>query len=179
MLRRSFQVIVIGLFAYAAISSSTAQESGNGEKFDELPSCFTSKIANRETKWFRHDLRIFSICLPETMVRRKTERCGERCFIFENEDLFFDADITGSAWRPTFEKRYASFSGANKPIDGKQSSVWYFEDTGKYKYVAGVNVIFERGQIGMGVYLFSKTSDPRPLAEKMFSSIKFVKPDYK
>jgi hypothetical protein len=91
--------------------------------------------------------------------------------------MYFDADLTVSAYRPTFEKRYASYTGASKPLDGKQSSIWFFEDTGKYKYVAGANVIMERGQIGMGVYLFSKTSDPRPIAERMFNSIKFTKTD--
>lgn len=87
--------------------------------------------------------------------------------------MYFDMDTTVSAWRPTFQKRYASYTHINKPIDGKQSTVWYFEDFGEYKYVSGANIIFGRGQIGMGVYLFSKTTDPKPIADRMFNSIKF------
>ena len=108
------------------------------------------------------------------MVRRKTGRCGEKCYIFETDELYFDLDPTYTAWRPTFEKKYPSFSVVNKPIDGKPSNIWNFEDTGKYKYVAGVNIILERGQIGLGVYLFSKSLDPKPVADRMFNSIKFI-----
>lgn len=167
---RSANLIVAAIFALAATGYSNAQGT-NGQ----MPLCFTSKIGHRNVKFFRHELGLFSICIPETMTRRRTARCGDNCYIFENSDMFFDTDLTGSAWRPTFQKRYASFTTLSKPIDGKQSTVWYFEDFGEYKHVAGANVIFERGQIGMGVYLFSRSTDPRPIAEKMFGSIRFLK----
>lgn len=150
----------------------------DGSKNDPSP-CFISRIGERGTRWFRYELAVISICIPETMARRKTERCRENCYIFETDELYFDLDPTYSAWRPTFEKRYPTFSVVNKPIDGKPSNIWYFEDTGKYKYVAGVNVILERGQIGLGVYLFSKTLDPKPIADRMFNSIRFLQPDPK
>lgn len=107
-------------------------------------------------------------------MRRKTDRCGEKCYIFETDELYFDLDPTTAAWRPTFEKKYSSFSLVNRTIDGKPSNLWNFEDTGKYKYVAGVNVILERGQIGLGVYLFSRSTDLKAIADRMFNSIKFI-----
>lgn len=177
MFERSARTILIALFALAANGSLSAQAADTSGRPVENPPCFSSRIGRREAKWYRHTLGIFSICIPETMVRRRTTRCGDNCYIFENADMFFDTDTTVSAWRPTFQKRYPSFSILSKAIDGKQSSVWYFEDYGEYRYVSGANVIFERGQIGMGVYLFSKSTDPRPIAEKMFGSIKFIKTD--
>jgi hypothetical protein len=174
---RSANLIVIVLFTLAASSHLNAQVQSVAEVFRGQQPCFTSRIGHRDAKWYRHELGIFSICIPETMVRRRSAHCGEKCYIFENEYLFFDTDLTGSAWRPTFQKRYPSYTTATKPIDGKQSVLWYFEDFGEYRYVAGVNFIFDRGQVGMGAYLFSRTTDPRPIAEKMFGSIKFIKAD--
>lgn len=175
---RSANLIVALLSALAASWYLNAQESLIVEGTGSQPPCSSSRTESRDTKWNRHELGFISICLPDTLERRRTGRCGARCFIFESEDMYFDADLSVSAWRPTFEKSYASFTGVSKPIDGKQSTVWFFEDTGKYKYVSGVNIILERGQIGMGVYLFSKTFDPKPIADRMFNSIKFVKAVY-
>jgi hypothetical protein len=178
MLKRSATGIVLVLSAFAAGTSLYAQADPPTAAGADLPPCFSSLIDGREAKWFRHEFGAISICLPEVLIRRKTDRCGSGCYIHESGELFFDADLTASAWRPTFEKKYPSYSATSRLIDGKSSTVWYFEDTGKYKYVAGVNVIFERGTIGMGVYLFSKTSDPKPIAERMFNSIRFTKPVY-
>jgi hypothetical protein len=43
--------------------------------------------------------------------------------------------------------------------------------------VYGVNIVLERGQIGMGVYLFARSADPKPLADRIFRSIQFAKTD--
>ena len=172
-------MIVTVLFALSAATSICAQGGGKEGVAADLSPCFASRIGDRELRWFRHELAIISICIPETLVRRRTQRCGDKCYIFETDEFYFDLDPTTAAWRPTFEKKYPSFSVVNKSIDGKPSNIWNFEDTGKYKYVAGVNVILERGQIGLGVYLFSKSSDPKPIADRMFNSIKFVTSDRK
>ena len=169
---RSANSIVAAILALAASVYSHAQDAISA--VPAQPLCFSSKIGHRDAKWYRHELGVFSICIPETLTRRRTARCGDNCFIFESPDMYFDTDMTGSAWRPTFQKRYASYTHVDKPIDGKQSTVWYFEDFGEYKYVAGANIVFERGQIGMGVYLFSKTTDPKPIADRMFNSIRFT-----
>ena len=166
---RSANLVVAALIALAASGYSNAQEAA------EPPLCFASKIGHRSIKFFRYELGTFSICIPETLTRRRTSRCGDGCYIFENSEMYFDTDVTTSAWRPTFQKRYPSYTFAIKPIDGKQSTIWYFEDFGDYKYVSGANIIFERGQIGMGVYLFSRSSDPKPIADRMFNSIRFIK----
>jgi hypothetical protein len=171
MLKRSAQVIVLVFSALAAGTSLCAQTQPVNANI--AAPCFSSTIDGREAKWNRYEFAFVSICLPELLVRRQTDRCGANCYIFENAEMYFDADLTVSAWRPTFEKKYPSYSATSRLIDGKNSTVWYFQDTGKYKYVAGVNIILERGQIGMGVYLFSKTADPRPISERMFNSIRF------
>ena len=170
MYKRS-ATLIVAFFALMASVYSDAQEPQGPQL------CFSSKVGHRNAKWYRHQLGIFSICIPETLTRRRTARCGEKCYIFENGEMYFDTDMSGSAWRPTFQKRYPSFTNVSKPIDGKQSTIWFFEDYGEYKFVAGVNVIFDRGQIGMGAYLFSRSADPKPIAEKMFGSIKFTRAD--
>jgi len=176
MLRRSAHAITATVLFLFVNFPAPAQDSGSTEpKSDDAALCFSTTIRNSETKWFRRQLGIISICIPESMVRKRSKGCTDTCYIFENDDLFFDIDFSVSAWRPTLEKRYPSFSAASKLIDGRQASVWSFNDTGKYKYAAGVNFILGRGQIGMGAYLFSKTSDPKPIADRMFNSIKFVK----
>jgi hypothetical protein len=71
--------------------------------------CPMPKKGVGESKWNRHELGMISVCLPETLLRRRTDRCGEKCYIFENEEMYFDADLTQSAWRPTFEKKYPTF----------------------------------------------------------------------
>ena len=174
MSKRSARTIAVLLFAFLANTSLYAQESTPDGSEAVLPACSVSRVGDREIKWFRHELALISICLPETLMKRKTERCRENCYIYESEELYFDLDPTYTAWRPSIEKRYPTFSVANKSIDGRPSNIWFFEDTGKYKYVSGVNVILERGQIGLGVYLFSKGPDPKPIAERMFSSIRFT-----
>ena len=171
MSMRSAKLIVGALIALTACGYTSAQDTAGP------PLCFSSKIGHRSIKFQRHELGIFSICIPETLTRRRTARCGETCYIFENADMYFDTDMTGSAWRPTFQKRYPSYTQVDKPIDGKQSTVWYFEDFGDYKYVSGASIIFERGHVGMGVYLFSRSTDSRPIADRMFNSIRFNKPE--
>jgi hypothetical protein len=158
------------IFLVAAEPPLYAQEG-----VEEIPRCPTSQTSGSGTKSYRHELRILSICIPETLVRRKTKSCGDDCFIFENDDLYFDADLSVSAFRPTVEKKYPSYSAVNKLIDGRTATIWYFEDKGNYKYVSGVNIVLERGRIGMGIYLFSKTADAKPIADRMFNSIKFGK----
>ena len=170
---RSANSIVAAIFALAACGYSLAQDAVTVEGVSAPRPCFRSRIGRRDAKWYRYDLGVFSICIPETMTRRRTARCGDKCFIFESADMYFDTDPTSSAWRPTFQKRYASYTHVDKPIDGKQSTVWFFQDFGEYKYVAGANIIFDRGQVGMGVYLFSKSTDPKPIANRMFTSIRF------
>jgi hypothetical protein len=177
MFERSKQTILAVLFALAACGGVRPQVADTGPHPTDTKPCFSSRIGRRDVRWFRHDLGRFSICIPETLNRRRTARCGDNCFIFENAEMYFDTDTSTSAWRPTFQKRYPSYTIAEKSIDGKQSTVWYFEDFGEYRYVSGANVILERGRIGMGVYLFSRAPDPRPIAEKMFGSIKFTKAD--
>ncbi|MFL6468011.1 MAG: hypothetical protein ACJ72Z_08645 [Pyrinomonadaceae bacterium] len=178
MFRRAANAIVaatIVLGSAGLLCAQPTQDRASIKTVTDQTDCFSSKISGRETKWYRHEIGFISVCIPETMVRRRTERCADKCFIFENEDLFFDVDLSVSAWRPTFQKRFASYSGVSRTIDGKPSTVWIFEDTGKFKYAAGVNIILERGQVGMGVYLFSKTADPKPIADRMFNSIRFIK----
>jgi hypothetical protein len=167
------RIVSFLFFVLVAACTIYPQVNDRGEPTDESAPCFSTRINNQNTKWYRQELGRFSICIPENLVRRRTDRCGEKCYIFENEEMYFDADTTVSAWRPTFEKRYPSFSAAARPIDGKTATIWYFEDSGKYKFVAGANIVFERGQIGMGVYLFAKSSDPKSIADRMFNSIKF------
>ena len=74
MLKRSAAGIVLVLSALAAATLTSAQAPAPA-----LPPCPASVIDGREAKWFRHEFGILSICLPDLLVRKKTERCGENC----------------------------------------------------------------------------------------------------
>ena len=178
-MKRFKQAIEVAFFVLAANCLLLAQESIAVDKTDDQTPCFISKISGSETKWYRHELGILSICIPETMVRKQKKCLDNGCVNFENDVLFFSADLNTAAWRPTFEKKYPSYSEKQKVIDAKPSTIWFFEDTGKYKYVAGINIVLERGRIGMGAYLFSKSPDSKPIADRMFNSIQFIKSDPK
>jgi len=111
MLRRSAHAITATVLLLLVNLPSHAQDSNIEPKNDDAALCFRTTIRNSETKWFRRELGIISICIPESMVRKRSKGCTDTCYIFENDDLFFDIDFSVSAWRPTLEKRYPSFSG--------------------------------------------------------------------
>jgi hypothetical protein len=124
--------------------------------------------------WQKVELNALTFYIPSILKRKEVKCYDGGCYHFESDDLLFRIDLDPAAGRPTFERTYPSYSDKITQIDGKYAWIWFFQDEGDYKYLSGVNFWDERSRkYGAGIYLSSKTTDTKQMAEKIFRSIKF------
>jgi len=125
--------------------------------------------------WQKIETKCFSIYAPKELKQKKV-KCIDSAFCddFVSENLVLGVDINVDAGYATFEKEYPSYSEKYIWIDGAFAWIWSYEDKGEYKYNSGVIYRFrEDSNYRIGVYLYSKDTNIKEMAEKIFRSIKF------
>ena len=137
-----------------------------------------SKKSHNETKpEFENlkeiDLGFLKINIPDRLQSQEYKCIEGSCWKFRDNDTVFDIDKNVDAWRPTFERRYESYAEEAVVIDNVRAKIWSFQYNGRF--VAGANYgIEKRSQIGLGIYLQSRSIDIRDVAKKIFLSAKFT-----
>lgn len=170
-MRMFFTVLLSVFLMFVAQVAAFAQDS---DKTDcSLPKT-TNNPPDDYKDWQKVELSSFKFYIPNNL-KSKSVKCYEgNCYHFESEDLKLTVDVNTDAWRPTFERSYASYLSKFVQIGGRSAWIWHFEDEGIYKYISGVNFKFKEDKnYGMGIYLSSKTKNVSEVAEKIFNSVTF------
>ena len=160
-------IILAGLFVAVEAQVVTRQK------------CFpeTSDLAKTSETWRVVDLKELTVTLPETFVQVPISCKEGGCYRFESGAMVFRIDLNSDAGRPSFERNDASYCEWFLEIDSRKAWLWSFTDSGKYKYLYGVNFnLLNRKIYDVGFYLSSENKAVQDLATQIFKSIKFKEP---
>jgi hypothetical protein len=126
-------------------------------------------VAHDCGKWKRLTLIDISLCIPkEFEVKNAPSMEGGRVQ-FQNSELRFSIDYSLDSWRPTVERRYASYNEEVFVKDSVRYWTWNFDGRDGWKYVSGMNIWEEKHQKYVaGIFLFSNSADSKELAQNIF-----------
>lgn len=121
------------------------------------------------------DLGFITLSIPDQLQKQEKKCIEGGCWKFADDEVVVSVDRNQAAWRPTYERTCPGYSEEVLIVDGIRARFWSFPDTkSEFRFISGANFGTERNhQIGLGIYLSSKTLDTRELAKKVFASVIF------
>lgn len=139
-----------------------------------------SQNLNSVGEWKKIELKQLSFCAPKELMQKEVRCIDSGCYEFENNEFNLGIDITVDAFRPTYERKFPSYSEENIWLDendGVSAWMWSYErDTGKQKYHAGALFKFrQRPNYLVNMTFRSNDTNVKDIASKIIKSVKFTK----
>lgn len=164
--------LLIPLILMMGVFSIAGQEKSQSTSVLEGCQNGRNNTNSGETEFKEIDLGPLRLSIPAELKEVPQTCLDGGCWKYANGQTVLEIDNSDYAYRPTFERKYPSYTEEVVIVDDIKAKFWSFEDHGRF--ISGAMYGTGKDSKGrLGIYFQSGASDTRALAKQIFASVRF------